>query len=68
VLGGSLFDDKVSRVYLLSRDAEVFLFDLTTNTASEPLLVGPDIPGSTNGHSGLTGPLTHCESGFVIVV
>ena len=56
------------RVYLLSRDAELLLYDLATDTASDVLIEGPEIGGRTKGYSGLAGPLTDCESGFVIVL
>lgn len=68
VLGGSLFTDRTSRVYVLSNKAELFTLNLTDQTASNVLITGPPIPKAARpGHSGLTGPLTNCVTNFVIV-
>jgi len=65
-LGGSLFDDAVARLYLLSLDAELLEMDPTSYAVSPPLAVGPaDLSDPLRlGWSGLAGPLTHCDSGF----
>jgi hypothetical protein len=67
-LGGQLFRDGQSRVYLLSMSAELYLFDLVDLTPSEVLIQGPPVDGVQAGYSGLAGPLTDCETGFVPVV
>jgi hypothetical protein len=41
VLGSSLFANKKSRVYVLSRDAELFELNLKDQTASKALITGP---------------------------
>ena len=69
-LGGTLFDDGISRLYLLSQDAELLLMDPSDYSVSEVLIQGPqdvDDPDAT-GHSGLAGPLTPCETRFVPAV
>jgi len=63
-LGGKLFTDSVSRLYLLSSDAELFEMDPTTYTVSSVLATGPADVEGTAGHSGLAGPLTDCDTGF----
>jgi hypothetical protein len=68
VLGGSLFTDRKSRVYVLSSKAELFALNLTDQSASNVLITGPPIPKAARpGHSGLAGPLTNCVTNFVIV-
>jgi hypothetical protein len=69
-LGGTLFDDGISRLYLLSEDAELLLMDTTGYSVSELLIQGPqDVEDpDAPGHSGLAGPLTPCETSFVPVV
>ena len=68
VLGGPLFDDGVARVYLLSSDARLLELDPQTYNVSEPLVTGPTTTGAHSGWSGLAGPLTNCETGFVPVI
>lgn len=65
-LGGPLFNDEVSRLYLLDRDAQLFEMDPVTLTLSEVLATGPTDVEGILGHSGLGGPLTDCDSGFVV--
>ncbi len=68
VLGGDLFQDARSRLYLLSSDAELFEVDPTSFDVSSPLGTGPDTDtDSPPGWSGLAGPLTECETGFVLI-
>ncbi len=68
VLGGPLFDDGVSRLYLLDSSARLYEMDPTTDTLSDVLGTGPAISteGDNPGWSGLAGPLTDCETGFHI--
>jgi len=64
-LGGPLFDDGVSRLYVLSVDAEVFEADPVTLTLSPVLATGPALAsGGPPGDSGFAGPLTDCQTGF----
>lgn len=64
-LGGPLFDDAVSRVYVLSVDAEVFEVDPVTLTLSPVLATGPSLAsGNPPGDTGFAGPLTDCKTGF----
>lgn len=63
-LGGSLFQDGRSRLFVLSSNAELLELNPKTFAASAPLVVGPKPAEGIPGWSGLTGPLTHCESGF----
>ena len=63
-LGGSLFGDGTSRLYVLSSDAELFEVDPNNFVLSPVLGTGPTPPEGVAGWSGLAGPLTDCESGF----
>jgi hypothetical protein len=64
-LGGPLFDDGVSRLYVLDIDAKLFSADPTTLALSPELAAGPPIPsGGAPGNTSLAGPLTDCVSGF----
>ncbi len=64
-LGGALFDDGVSRLYVMTIDAEIQEVDPVTLTVSSVLVTGPMVPGATNpGLAGIAGPLTDCRSGF----
>lgn len=65
-LGGPLFDDGGSRLYLLSEQAELFALDPDDFSLSEPLGTGPSVAEGWPGWSGLTGPVTECDSGFVV--
>ena len=68
-LGGELFDDGVARLYLISRDATLYELNPETYELSEGLVTGPDTTDTdAPGHSGLAGPLTDCETGFVVVI
>lgn len=68
VLGGDLFRDGRSRLYIMSRDAELYEANPTTLQLMGPLEVGPDTDSeSPPGWSGLAGPLTECETGFVLI-
>jgi hypothetical protein len=64
-LGGALFDDGVSRLYLLDMDANVYEMDPVTYVVSGVLGTGPAVTNGLPGWSGLSGPLTNCISGFV---
>lgn len=64
-LGGPLFDDGVSRVYVLNVDAEVFEVDPKTLASSPVLATGPALAsGGPPGDAGFAGPLTSCQTGF----
>ncbi|WP_096330824.1 hypothetical protein [Nannocystis exedens] len=64
-LGGPLFDDGVSRLYVLSVDAEVFAADPATLALSPVLATGPGLAsGNPPGDTGFAGPLTECNTGF----
>ncbi|WAS91740.1 hypothetical protein [Nannocystis punicea] len=64
-LGGPLFDDGVSRLYVLSVDAEVFSADPVTLALSPVLATGPGLAsGNPPGDTGFAGPLTACNTGF----
>lgn len=65
VLGGPLFSDGVSRIFLLTSGATLHELDPTTYVVSGVLTTGPqDTEGNFVGWSGLAGPLTDCETGF----
>jgi hypothetical protein len=64
-LGGPLFLDGVSRLYVLSQDADLYEIDPQTFTLSASLFTGPTPTKGHAGWSGLAGPLTDCETGFV---
>lgn len=62
-LGGPLFTDAKARLYLLDIDARLFEADPVTIALSPVLTTGPKPEGDAPaGWSGLTGPLTECES------
>src|SRR5690606_31353929 len=62
-LGGSLFTDGTARLYLLDDDAQLFEADPVDLGLSGVLVTGPAPDGDAPaGWSGLTGPLTECES------
>ena len=65
-LGGPLFDDGVSRLYVLSQTAELYRVDPNSFSLSPVLATGPVPAGGVAGWSGLTGPLTSCVTGFVL--
>ena len=61
-LGGTLFDDDVARLYLLDIDAQLFEADPSDLSLSPVLVTGPVHELHVAGWSGLTGPLTECDS------
>jgi hypothetical protein len=62
-LGGPLFTDNTARLYLLDIDANLVEADPMTLQLSNTLVSGPKPDGDAPaGWSGLTGPLTECES------
>lgn len=62
-LGGPLFTDKKARLYLLDIDARIFEAHPVTLALSPVLVTGPKPEGDAPaGWSGLTGPLTECQS------
>lgn len=62
-LGGPLFVDQTARLYLLDIDAKLVEADPVTLALSPVLVTGPKPAGDAPaGWSGLTGPLTECES------
>lgn len=65
-LGGVLFDDGVSRLYVLTIDAELYEVDPVTLAPSAVLVTGPALPPGSGprGLTGIAGPLTDCTSGF----
>jgi hypothetical protein len=64
-LGGPLFSDAVSRLFVLSSQGELFAVDPTTFVLSDVLGTGPTPAAGIPGWSGLAGPLTDCVTGFV---
>jgi hypothetical protein len=65
-LGGSLFGDKRSRLYVMNESAQLFEINPTTFASSKVLGTGPKPAEGAAGWSSLAGPLTDCaESGFV---
>jgi hypothetical protein len=67
VLGGDLFSDGRTRLYVLSSDAELFEVDPETFSLSDVLMTGPEPDEGMRGWSGLAGPLTECDSGFTLI-
>jgi hypothetical protein len=65
-LGKELFTDHLARLYVLSSDAKLYRMDPATYEVSPELGTGPAVAGDNAGWSGLAGPLTECDSGFVI--
>jgi hypothetical protein len=65
-LGKELFDDSVARLFVFSSSAELFEMNPQTYELSEVLVTGPSDVSGNPGWSGLAGPLTECDSGFVI--
>ncbi len=65
-LGKDLFTDQVARLYVLTKDAELYEMDPTTYQLSGILGTGPTTAQGNAGWSGLAGPLTDCDSGFTI--
>jgi hypothetical protein len=63
-LGGPLFSDAVSRLYVLTSDAELYEVDPVTYSLSGVLGTGPTPAQGSPGWSGLAGPLTDCVTGF----
>jgi hypothetical protein len=62
-LGGPLFDDGTARLYLLDIDAQLFEASPVDLALSGVLTTGPTPAGdAVAGWSGLTGPLTECET------
>ncbi len=62
-LGGPLFEDNTARLYLLDVGAKLFEADPVSLMLSPVLVTGPKPDGNAPaGWSGLTGPLTECES------
>ncbi|HVJ92143.1 MAG TPA: hypothetical protein VM580_20225 [Labilithrix sp.] len=65
-LGGSLFGDQRSRLYVMNNKAEFFELDPKTHAPSASLGKGPKPAQGDPGWSSLAGPLTDCaKSGFV---
>lgn len=66
-LGKELFTDGIARLYVLASDAQLYRMDPATYALSPSLGTGPTVASGNNpGWSGLAGPLTECDSGFVI--
>jgi hypothetical protein len=64
-LGGPLFGDGESRLYVLDIDANLFEADPMTLALSPSLATGPALmSGNPRGNTGLAGPLTDCITGF----
>lgn len=62
-LGGPLFADEVARLYVLDIGGNLYEADPVTLALSGVLATGPaPLPNGIAGWSGLTGPLTECES------
>jgi hypothetical protein len=65
-LGRELFTDDVARLYVFNRDAELLEMDPVNLTLSTVLGRGPAVTAGIQGHSGLAGPLTDCDTGFTV--
>ncbi|MGE0871966.1 MAG: hypothetical protein AB7P03_25635, partial [Kofleriaceae bacterium] len=65
-LGKELFTDGIARLYVLAKDAQLYRMDPATYELSPSLGTGPAAVSPNPGWSGLAGPLTECETGFVI--
>lgn len=65
-LGKQLFTDSTARLYVLSSDAQLYEMDPVSYTTSPSLGTGPTPNEGNAGWSGLAGPLTECDSGFVV--
>ncbi len=65
-LGAELFTDSVARLYVLSQQAELLEMDPGDFSVSPVLITGPSDVEGFPGWSGLTGPLTECDSGFEV--
>jgi len=65
-LGKELFTDNTARLYVFSSTAELFEMDPVNQTLSGVLGTGPATGEGNAGWSGLAGPLTDCDSGFVV--
>ena len=64
-IGGELFDDEVSRLYILDLSANLYEADPTTLALSPVLATGPAHPsGFEPGLTGIAGPLTNCVTNF----
>lgn len=64
-LGRQLFDDDLSRLYVLDIDANLYEAHPTTLALSPVLATGPALmSGNPPGNTGLAGPLTDCVTGF----
>ncbi len=64
-LGGPLFQDGDSRLYVLDLEANLFEVDPVTLASSPSLVKGPAVPDPGKpGNTGLAGPLTDCVTGF----
>jgi hypothetical protein len=62
-LGGPLFDDNVARLYLFDSQARLYEAHPVSLALSPVLVTGPKPNGNAQpGWSGITGPLTECES------
>ena len=66
-LGGALFDDERARLFVFDTDANLFEVDPVSFESSDALTQGPMPSEGRAGWSGLTGPLTECESGFELI-
>jgi hypothetical protein len=63
-LGGPLFSDQKSRLYVLDSNAALFEVDPVSFAVSSVLGTGPTPAQGTPGWSSLAGPLTSCTTGF----
>jgi hypothetical protein len=66
-LGKELFTDGKARLYVLASDATLYRMDPVTYELSPPLGTGPSFVSPNPGWSGLAGPLTACDSGFILL-
>lgn len=66
-LGKELFTDGQARLYVLASDAQLYRMDPQTYELSPSLGTGPSAVSQNPGWSGLAGPLTECDSGFIIL-
>ncbi|MBN2342070.1 MAG: hypothetical protein JXX29_12430 [Deltaproteobacteria bacterium] len=65
-LGGPLFTDDTSRLYVMTADAVITQIDPVTFDVIGEEATGPTVENGNAGWSGLAGPLTDCVTQFTV--